>query len=479
MPYSEETKLSNSPAGKSQRRLRLLLWIGFGGLLLLIASIGLSAISFLYQVEIRQERIRRDFVERDRILEKLRSEIYLSGTHVRDFLVDMDERRSAGHRAAFVETKQQILASVAEFQRLPLGSARASFAQFEEQLRAYLAVLSPVLEWSVAERREMGPRFVREEVLPRRMDVISLTERIQQLSEGQLEASSEKISALFSSFRGRLAAMLGLVLAVGVILAGATLRRILDLERKSRSRFEEVLRTRRELQRLSTELISAQEAERKRIARELHDEVGQTIWAMMLGLSSLRTALEKSNPAEAEAQLAAVQGMAENTASIVRNISLLLRPSMLDDLGLVPALHWLAREYSRTTALQVEVAASDLELSLPEDHKTCIYRVVQETLRNASRHAGALHVQISIERRDHWLRVAIQDDGRGFQPAAEKGVGILGMEERVARLGGKLLIDSHPGRGTTVICQLPLPNELRLPAPDARRNQESSPLRTA
>ncbi|HEY7211292.1 MAG TPA: hypothetical protein VH477_13530, partial [Bryobacteraceae bacterium] len=78
MPYSEETKLSNSPAGKSQRRLRLLLWIGFGGLLLLIASIGLSAISFLYQVEIRQERIRRDFVERDRILEKLRSEIYLS-----------------------------------------------------------------------------------------------------------------------------------------------------------------------------------------------------------------------------------------------------------------------------------------------------------------------------------------------------------------------------------------------------------------
>jgi len=457
-------------------RVRALLWIGFGGLLLLMAAAGLRAISFLYQVEIRQEQIRRDFVERDRVLEKLRSEIYLSGTYVRDFLMDTDESRSEAHRQAFFDTKQQIQEAVSNFRRLAVRNARSSFAEFERQLNSYLTTLTPVLDWSVAERRQLGPQFVREQVLPRRMDVISLAERLQQVSERQLEDSSEEIAQLFASFRRRLMLMFLLVLAVGAALAGVTLWRILDLERKSQSQFEEVLRTRRELQHLSAELISAQEAERKRIARELHDQVGQTIWAMMLGLSSLRSALEKNDPAEAERHLESVHRMAENTAALVRNISLLLRPSMLDDLGLIPALHWLVREVSRTSSLQVELAAPETELVLPEDHKTCIYRVVQETLRNVARHAAASRVKITIEQEKNSIRTTMQDDGRGFKPEMEKGVGILGMEERVARLGGKLAIDSRPGRGTTVVCELPLPGELQL---REMRVQESSPLRTA
>jgi signal transduction histidine kinase len=457
-------------------RVRALLWIGFGGLLLLMAAAGLSAISFLYQVEIQQEQFRRDFVERDRVLEKLRSEIYLSGTYVRDFLMDTDEARSQTHRQAFFDTKQQIQSAASEFRRLGVANARGSFAEFERQLNSYLATLTPVLDWSMTERRQLGPQFVREQVLPRRMDVISLAERLQQVSERQLEDSSEQIAQLFASFRRRLALMFLLVLVVGAVLAGVTLWRILDLERKSQSRFEEVLRTRRELQRLFAELISAQEAERKRIARELHDQVGQTIWAMMLGLSSLRSALDKNDPAEAERHLESVHGMAENTAALVRNISLLLRPSMLDDLGLISALHWLVREVSRTSSLQVELAAPDVELALPEDHKTCIYRVVQETLRNVARHAAASRVKITIEQEKNLIRTTIKDDGRGFKPEMEKGVGILGMEERVARLGGKLAIDSRPGRGTTVVCELPLPGELDL---SQTRIQESSPLRTA
>jgi signal transduction histidine kinase len=444
-----------------------------------MCAIGLSAISFLYQVEIRQGQIRKDFIERDRVLEDLRLEIYLSGTHIRDFLADSDEDSAQGHRQAYLQTRQQILASIALFTRLQVSSAyHDSFDQFVREVRAYLAVLAPALEWNASERRKLGPEFVSRKVLPRRMDVISLTERIQQLSQGQLEASSDQISQLFSSFRLRLALMLLLTLAVGVALAGATLWRILHLERGSRAGFEEILRTRRELQRLSADLISAQEAERKRIARELHDEVGQTIWAMMLGLSSLHSALEKGDFPEAGRQLAAAQGMAERASAVVRNISLLLRPSMLDDLGLLPALHWLARECARTTSLDVELKSADFDRFLPEDHKTCVYRVVQEALRNASRHAAAAHVKITVEEGDDFLQVRIQDDGRGFLPEAEKGVGILGMEERVAQLGGTLEIDSHPGRGSTLVCRLPLPRDLdRLLEKLAA--QESNPLRTA
>jgi signal transduction histidine kinase len=167
--------------------------------------------------------------------------------------------------------------------------------------------------------------------------------------------------------------------------------------------------------------------------------------------------LSQSNLAEARRQLQMVQEMAEKNAAVVRNISLLLRPSMLDDLGLIPALKWLAREVSRTSSLEVEVMAQDLSIDLPEDHKTCVYRVVQEAVRNSCRHAGARHARINIEDDDRELRVTVQDDGKGFEPSQEKGIGMLGMEERVARLGGTLQINSERGRGTTISFNLPLP----------------------
>jgi signal transduction histidine kinase len=162
---------------------------------------------------------------------------------------------------------------------------------------------------------------------------------------------------------------------------------------------------------------------------------------------------------------------------MVRNIALLLRPSMLDDLGLMPALKWLAREVSRTSGLQVDVAAEDCPDDLPEEHRTCVYRVVQEAVRNASRHSGARQVRIYVQRKSRSLRVSVQDDGKGFDPSQEKGIGILGIEERVAHLGGILTVDSERGRGAIVSFEIPLPPgfEQLLSAED----QVTSPLRTA
>jgi signal transduction histidine kinase len=458
----------------SHRRIRFLLWVGFGGLLLLMGVIGLSALSFFYQIEIRQERIRQAYVERERTLEKLRSDIYVSGTYIRDLLLDSDESLAANHRADYLESRRRILAGVAEYRRLLQPEEEEAFQQFQAELNAYLAVLAPALDWNTQQRREQGFSFIREQVLPRRMNMVSLADRIQQVSERELEASSQRVNELFSSFRLKLLTMLLLSVAIGLTLAGFTLWRILHLEHESEMRFLEVARARAELQQLSAELLSAQESERRRIARELHDEVGQALWAMMLGLGNLSSSLEQNNLEEARRQLQMVQEMAEKNAAVVRNISLLLRPSMLDDLGLIPALKWLAREVSRTTPLEVEVTARDVSIDLPEDHKTCVYRVVQETIRNSSRHGAARHANISIDHDERALHVTIQDDGKGFAPSEEKGVGMLGMEERVVRLGGLLRVNSERGRGTTVSFELPLPRVLNaIPA------QETSPLRTA
>jgi len=129
---------------------------------------------------------------------------------------------------------------------------------------------------------------------------------------------------------------------------------------------------------------------------------------------------------------------------------------MLDDLGLVAALEWQAREVGNGSGLQVEVEAPETAGELPEPQRICIFRVAQEALRNCARHASATHVRVALDRVSTHVLLKVEDDGRGFQPGRSKGLGLLGMEERVAQLGGRLRIDSQPGRGTTITADLPV-----------------------
>jgi signal transduction histidine kinase len=129
---------------------------------------------------------------------------------------------------------------------------------------------------------------------------------------------------------------------------------------------------------------------------------------------------------------------------------------MLDDLGLVPALKWQAREVSKRTSIDVSVAADIASDDLPDDYKTCVYRVVQEALHNCSRHSRATTVRIRVQQEPSRLLLSIQDDGQGFDVKQSKGLGLLGIEERVARLGGKCEVHSSPGSGTILTIELPL-----------------------
>lgn len=444
--------------GSSHRQMRFLLWAGFGGLLLLMGVLGLSALSFLYQIDVRQERVRKDYVDRDRALEKLRSNIYLSGTYLRDYLLDTSGPVEAGHRSQFAAARDQILAALADYEHLLRPDERPAYQQVSREIAGYLAALSPALDWNPRERAARSRVFIESQLLPRRMGAIALTDRIQQLSERQLELSSQAISELFSSFRVKLVTLLVLTAILGIGLAGITMWRLLKLENESELRFRDVLNVQDELKRLSAELLSAQESERRRISRELHDEVGQVLSAIMLALGNLQSSLKNNNKEEGLRQLQLILDMTERNAGVVRNISLLLRPTMLDDLGLVPALKWLAREVSRTSPVEVEVVANDCPEDLPEDHRTCVYRIVQEAVRNAVRHAGARQIRIQVRPLDdHRLGVTVQDDGKGFDPAQERGLGILGMQERAVRLGGVLKVESGRGRGTSVNFELPLP----------------------
>lgn len=433
-----------------------MLLVGFGGILLLLAITGLNAVSVLKAIQSRNEQIRQDYVNRERILEQLRSDVYLSGTYVRDLLLEPDPARADTHRNELEETRSRIKAMIAEYAGILRGEERAPFQQFEREVSAYFDSLRPALQWNADQRRELGYAFMQNSLLPRRMVIVHLADQISRINQKQLESGNRQVAALFASFRRSLLVLFLVTLACGLVLAAGSMYRILRLERLSAERFEEMVRTRAALRDLSARLVEVQETERRALSRELHDEVGQSLSALLLAIDNVSATLPSSGNPESRVQLHEIRRLAERTVTVVRDMSLLLRPSMLDDLGLVPALQWQAREISRNNNVRIDVQADLSSEHLPDEHKTCIYRVVQEALRNVTRHARAKSVQIRLTRPDGTLHLTIQDDGQGFIPERDKGMGLLGMQERVSHLRGAFELVSRPGKGTVINVELPL-----------------------
>jgi signal transduction histidine kinase len=241
----------------------------------------------------------------------------------------------------------------------------------------------------------------------------------------------------------------------------------------------EDLAERRLVESLSTRLLQAQEEERKKIARELHDNIGQGIAVLLLELYGLEAKLAPEDSARAQVQ--GIMQLVQDHEVIVRDMGLLLRPSMLDDLGLIPALKWQAREVSRRTGMKVTVDVADECNLFSDDYRTCIYRVVQETLQNAASHGKAANARVTLRQNPSYVSVEIHDDGCGFDTRYTKGMGMLGMEERARHLGGICNFDSVPGRGARISMLLPHASALarRDPHKTALSATDLTALRTA
>ena len=202
-------------------------------------------------------------------------------------------------------------------------------------------------------------------------------------------------------------------------------------------------------------VVQAQELERGRLARELHDETGQALTSILLGLKPLEEALAEH---PARAALAELREHVVAALQDVRRLAVELRPAVLDDFGLVAALERLTEAFAEQTGIRVDFHSALGERRLPPEVETALYRVVQESLTNIVKHANARGVSISLARRDSAVAAVIEDDGAGFDPrlVREGGVGLLGMRERLALLDGRLEIESRPGAGTTLVAEVPL-----------------------
>jgi signal transduction histidine kinase len=435
---------------------RLLLVAGFGGLLLLMAFAGLDAMRVFRDVQNRNDTIRREFLVRNRLLNQIRADLYLSGTYVRDYLLEPEAQIAEKHRVSLKKTRRNMEAALATYARQVSPGETQPFRDLQRELSYYWELLEPVMQWSPDQRKTHGYSFLRDDVFPRRMIMLGIADQIANVNEQQLTVGDQQVALLSSQVAVRLGAALSVTLVLGVLLALFSTRKVLELERQSRTRFREIADARAQLKELSARLVAAQESERRTISRELHDEVGQALSGLGVGLSNLAAVLALSAAPEVTRQVESLRKLAETTMGVVRNITLLLRPSMLDDLGLVPALQWQGREVSKRTGLVVRIASQGIPEDLPDEYNTCVYRVVQEALNNCARHASADSARVALRQEGDRLFLTIEDDGRGFRPDFERGLGLLGMQERVTHLEGTFDLKSEPGQGTLIAITLPL-----------------------
>jgi two-component system, NarL family, sensor histidine kinase DevS len=202
------------------------------------------------------------------------------------------------------------------------------------------------------------------------------------------------------------------------------------------------------------QVVQAQELERSRLARELHDETGQALTSILLGLKPIEQAVAGD---DGKAAVAELRALVVSTLQDVRRLAVELRPSALDDFGLVPAVERLAETFREQTGRDVGV---DMQLSderLPEEIETALYRIVQEALTNVFKHAGASKVSILLAHKDGAVTAVVEDDGRGFDSGATgEGLGLVGMRERVGLVGGRLRIEDAAGGGTSLVAEVPI-----------------------
>jgi signal transduction histidine kinase len=459
----ENSKLPERDPDWPSRAVRWVLFCTFLGLLGLILISGIKATRTLNEMYRQEQTARRTLADRSQELSGLYISIEVYNENIQRYVgypagkSDPDVRQQLDRLTADIAARLSRYPADRQPEEAAFLQSILDLFQRHRELYQSVLALAPASPQGRAQDRMSG------QILTMRSELLDRSGQLSDWNGHQLQNTDETLLAQFGQLRASLTGSLSIALAAGFLLVLASMAYILRLERQTRSRYRELAHSRHELERLSSSLVDAQEAERRAISRELHDEVGQSLGALLVDLSRLSTNLP-GNQAQIRERLDHMKSVAERTVGTVRDIALLLRPSMLDDLGLVAALEWQGREVSRRSEMEVSVESENVAGDLPDEYRICIYRLVQEALHNAVQHSHARNAKVRVATSGNNIAVEISDDGRGFDPQRSRGLGILGMEERVKRLGGTLTVTSAPGLGAVLHAELPLPVSAGTPA---------------
>jgi signal transduction histidine kinase len=421
----------------------------FAGLLVLLLVAGLVALDLVRQLQSAENNLAQSLTARTESLSALVFAVHEYNDRIQEYLV-ADKNTSE----TFTQLSREIHVRMQSYPVARSWEEQQLLAALGAQMREQEQIVVQITRMPVQDRRRRALAYMRDEVIPKQLQILQTRAKVAFWNQQQMEENGKRQLEYFDQVRQKLRRFLMLALATGIVLATGSLLYMMRLERQARLGYREVARSREELQQLSARLLDAQEEERRSISRELHDQVGQSLGMLLVDAGRLGAMLPPNVPGAHE-RVNKIKGVAEQTLQTVRDMALLLRPSMLDDLGLVAALEWQGREVSRRSDAEVHVDAEGVTEQLPDEHKTVIYRVVQEALNNAARHSSAKNIHVKVREDEGKIAVEVTDDGKGFDPARTRGLGLLGMEERVKRLGGTFAVDSQPGSGSTIRFELP------------------------
>jgi len=450
-----------SPVAENHIGIRTALYVGFGLIftLWLLSTYNLG--QRLTELQTRERAISTQSARNARLLFEIRDQFLLSAIYHRDAILDRRSDLNEYYRYQVSETRQKINQAFDDYEPVfnsPELKDRRD--RLQQQIDEYWSTLAPLESDQPGLHTNDPGLYLRQYVIPRRDDIIRLSGEIAELNQANLQQQRGEVAQLHGDIVRRIFWSTGLVVVMCMAIAFVTTFFVGGLEDRIRKQSLQDLKNRQELQNLSVRLTNAHEEERRAIARELHDEIGQALTAIKMDMALAQRSL--ANPPRAVSLLDEARGIADRTVNSVRDLSQLLRPSLLYDLGLYQALNSYVRAYSKRTGIRAELVQKDMAENIEPESAICIYRIVQEALNNIAKHAQASECRVFLRGLPQSVEVSIEDNGKGFDAEpwdshkSTAGVGLKGIRERVKSLEGTFRLETSPGRGTRLWIELPL-----------------------
>jgi signal transduction histidine kinase len=439
--------------------IRAILLLGLSLTLGMWLVSGYSFATTLVALQRQSSRVTRRHIRAQERMSAVRSQILLASVYARDALLDPNPESIVDYRAKLAEAFRINDEALAKYEPvLDTAVESEQVSQLRARSAEFQAAVLQVLQGDSSRWRDDALPLLREQIMPKREEAIAIADQVQSINRSAFIDQQAATVAIYRAAQRRTWIQFGIALA-GVFIVGlVVMGQVSLLEHELRRRQERDARTNEELQRLSSQLILVQEEERRTIARELHDEIGQALTAIKVELSLAERHLDGPKPVTAA--LGAARGLAENTLQAVRDLSRLLHPVVLDDIGLQAAVEAYLREFRRRYELSVEYINEAGEVRMSRKCEVGAYRVIQEALTNVVRHAHASSCRVVTRQIGDVMEIVVEDNGVGFDVAASvhdpPSLGLIGMRERSVRLGGSCTVQSTPGRGTRVEVRLPL-----------------------
>ena len=437
-------------------RSRPLLVLSFGAIL---AVIIVSAVVFDRQTQATYaeiNRIQQQYQESGSLLLLVLSKTNEMAILVRDYLLETAHNESLRKEISALDLT--IDSNLSELRKNPELAGSPGLELLKKDLDVFRKSMEPVFDWSPQERSLRGTTFLRRNVVPFRKSVLSVSQDLQALISGNMAEQRKARGELQGDARRFFLRTVFLTVACAALFAVFTVRKLGALEQHAAVLQRKTEEDSRQMRRLSRELVRAQEQERQSLSRELHDEIGQMLTGIQMEFNNLRT-LRSAGGEAFDEHFESGSALIEQTSSAVRDMARGLRPSMLDDFGLAPALEWQAREFTRRSGVPVQLQIDGIRDDLSEELRTCLFRIAQEALTNCARHSEATEVRITVNRGPDAMVLTVQDNGRGFDPHQQPklGQGLIGIEERAREIGGSASFLSQPQKGALLRVTIPVP----------------------